>query len=143
MTFPVQPPLQPVKVDPPVAVGVKSTCVPAANAAVHVVAQLLIPAGALLTLPVPAPALVTVNESVGAGPKVAVTDVAALIVTVQSPGPLHAPPQVTNADPALGIAASVTWVPAPKLAEHVAALQLIPAGVLVTVPLPVEVTWRA
>jgi hypothetical protein len=58
---PVQPPpLQPVKVDPPVGAAVKVTAVPLENDAEHVVPQ-EIPAGLLVTVPVPAPALETVS----------------------------------------------------------------------------------
>jgi hypothetical protein len=41
-----------------------------------------------------------------------------------------------KAEPALGVAVSVTTVPLTKSAAHVAP-QLIPAGLLVTVPAPV------
>ena len=69
--------------------------------------------------------------------KVAVTVVAALRVTVQVPVPEHPPPvQPLKVEPATGAAVSVTAVPLAKLAEHVAP-QLMPAGELVTVPLPV------
>jgi hypothetical protein len=40
-----------------------------------------------------------------------------------------------NAEPALGVAVRVTTVPLRKSAAHVAP-QLIPAGLLVTVPVP-------
>ena len=69
--------------------------------------------------------------------KVAVTVVAALRVTVQVPVPLQPPPlQPVKVEPAAGAAVSVTAVPLEKLAEQVAP-QVIPAGALVTVPLPV------
>lgn len=69
---------------------------------------------------------------------VAVTDVAAFIVTVQVPVPEHPPPdQPANTDaPDVGAAVSVTTVAWRKLAEQVAP-QLMPAGELVTVPVPV------
>ena len=51
------PPLQPVKVDPAAGVAVKVTAVPLANEAEQVAPQEM-PAGALETVPVPAPALV-------------------------------------------------------------------------------------
>ena len=55
---PVQlPPLQPLKVDPAAGVAVKVTAVPLAKAAEQVAPQAM-PAGALETVPVPAPALV-------------------------------------------------------------------------------------
>jgi hypothetical protein len=49
------------------------------------------PAGELVTVPVPAPALVTVSAN-EACRKVAVTEVAALSVTVQVPEPEQPPP---------------------------------------------------
>jgi hypothetical protein len=69
--------------------------------------------------------------------KVAVTVVAAEIVTVQDPVPEQpAPLQPLKVEPMSGEAVSVTAVPLGKLAEQVAP-QVIPAGELVTVPLPV------
>ena len=59
------------------------------------------PAGALVTVPLPVPVLVTVSAKSG-GMKVAVTDVAALIVTVQAPVPVQAPLQPVNVEPAAG-----------------------------------------
>src|SRR5207245_3427385 len=69
--------------------------------------------------------------------KVAVTVVGAETVPVQAPVPEHPPPlQPLKVEPAAAVAVSVTAVPLVKLAEQVAP-QLIPAGALVTVPLPV------
>ena len=63
--------------------------------------------------------------------------VAAETVTAQVPVPEQPPLlQPVNVDPAAGAAARVTVVPLVKLAAQVAP-QLIPAGELVTVPLPV------
>src|SRR5438093_4248464 len=68
---------------------------------------------------------------------VAVTVVAALRVTVQAPGPEQPPPlQPLKVEPAAGAAVSVTAVPLAKLAAQVAP-QVMPAGLLVTVPAPV------
>ena len=132
---PVQPPpLQPVNVEPAAGVAVKVTAVPLANAAEQVAPQEM-PAGALETVPVPAPAFVTVSVK-GCRVNVAVTDVAALIVTVQVPVPVQPPPlQPVNVEPAAGVAVRVTAVPLAKAAEQVAP-QEMPAGALVTVPLP-------
>ena len=58
--LPLQAPLQPVKVEPAAGVAVKVTAVPLANGAVHVGPQ-VIPTGALVTLPLPAPLRFTVN----------------------------------------------------------------------------------
>ena len=65
------------------------------------------------------------------------TDVAALIVTVQLPVPEQPPPlQPANVDPAAGEAVSVTAVPLVNDAEHVVPHEM-PAGLLVIVPVPV------
>jgi hypothetical protein len=57
---PEQSPLQPAKLEPPVGVAVSVTLVGAVNAAEQLAPQ-LIAAGALVTVPLPAPALVTVS----------------------------------------------------------------------------------
>src|SRR5437016_2584324 len=129
------PPLQPVKVEPAAGVAVSVTAVPLVKLAEQVTPQ-LIPTGALVTVPLPVPALLTVSATVGRA-KVAVTVVAAMRVTVQVPVPEQPPPlQPVKVEPAAGVALRVITVPLAKLAMHVAP-QLIPAGALVTVPLPV------
>jgi hypothetical protein len=67
------------------------------------------------------------------------------ITTVQVPLPLQAPLQPTNVEPALGVAVNITPVPAEKFAAHLVVGQLMPAGLLVTVPPPVppSATLRA
>jgi hypothetical protein len=67
---------------------------------------------------------------------VAPTDLAASIVTVQAPMPVHAPLQLTKTESVAALWVSVTTVPAVKEALQVAP-QVIPAGALVTVPPPV------
>jgi hypothetical protein len=67
--------------------------------------------------------------------KVALTDFAASMVTLQAPVPLQAPLQPANVEPESGTAVKLTTVPLAKLAEHVVP-QEIPEGVLVTVPVP-------
>jgi hypothetical protein len=69
--------------------------------------------------------------------KVAVTARFEFMVTVHVPEPLQAPPQPTKTEPALGEAVKVTLVPAEKFAEQVVVGQLMPAGLLITVPPPV------
>ena len=103
-------PAQPVNVDPPDAgVAVSVTTWLTANDAVQLAVQLLIPAGLLLTLPDPAPALVTVRELVGAVSNVAVTARDWVMVTVQSPVPLHPSPlQPVKVPPWGGAAVKVT-----------------------------------
>ena len=64
------------------------------------------------------------------------TDLAALTVTVHVPVPLQPPPlQPVNMEPAVGVAANVTAVPLVNACEQVAP-QEMPAGALVTLPLP-------
>jgi phage tail protein X len=144
---PVQAPLQPVKVAPAAGVAVSVTAVPLLKDAEQVVPQLM-PAGALVTVPDPAPARLTVRAK-DCKANVAVTELAAFIVTVQAPVPVQAPLQPVKVAPAAGVAVSVTAVPAANDAEHVVP-QLMPAGVLVTVPgpAPARLTvsakdWRA
>jgi hypothetical protein len=57
------PPLQPVKAEPALGVAVSVTAVALAKAAEHVVPQ-VIPAGELVTVPLPVPALLTVSVKV-------------------------------------------------------------------------------
>jgi hypothetical protein len=137
-------PLQPAKTVPVLAEAVSVTCWPLLKFAEQVLGQEM-PTGLLVTVPaVPVPASVTVNANVD-GLNVAVTPSAALIVTTQLPVPLHpAPLQPPNVLPVFGDSFSVTIVPLAKFAVHVLG-QTIPAGVLVTVPLPVpaSVTVRA
>ena len=71
---------------------------------------------------------------------VAVTVFAALIVTLQLPVPEQPEPdQPANVEPEAADAVKVTLVPGEKFPEHVAP-QSIPAGELVTVPLPLPAT---
>ena len=70
------------------------------------------PAGELVTAPLPVPALPTVSAKVWAvAVKVAVTARAALMVTEQeAEGPVHAPLQPLKVEPAAGVAVNVTAV---------------------------------
>jgi hypothetical protein len=68
--------------------------------------------------------------------KVTVTVDAVFTVTTHAPVPVQAPLQFPNVEPASGVAVSVTAVPGVTDCEHVAP-QLMPAGLLVTVPEPV------
>src|SRR5438094_7936356 len=79
------PPLQPAKVEPAAGAAVKVTAVPLANAAEQVAPQET-PAGALVTVPLPAPALLTVSAH-ALHAELPISEVAALIVTVQVPAP--------------------------------------------------------
>jgi hypothetical protein len=77
------------------------------------------------------------------GAKLALTVMAALIVTLQLPVPEQAPPQPKKLLPVLAVSVRVTEVLAGKFAEQEEVEQLIPAGLLVTVPLPAMVTVSA
>ena len=111
---------------------------PPAKLALHVPGQLM-PAGALVTVPEPVPAIVTDNAKFATGLKVAVTDCAAFIFIVQLPVPVQAPLHPAKVEPAAALTVRVTLVPPAKVALHVPG-QLMPAGVLVTVPEPVPAT---
>ena len=102
---------------------------------VHVPGQ-LIPAGLLVTVPVPTMVTETVAET---AVNVAVTAWLLVRVTAHVPVPEHpAPLQLVKVEFAFGVAVSVTVVGWVKLAEHVPTPgQVIPAGLLVTVPPPV------
>jgi hypothetical protein len=126
------PPFHPPKYWPEPAVAVSVTCVLGAKSAEHVPGQ-LIPAGLLVTVPVPVTA--TVSESAPLND--ADTLVAALSITVHV---VAVPEQLPPLHPlkklfAAGFSVRVTCVFGAKLAEHVPG-QLIPPGLLVTVPLP-------
>jgi hypothetical protein len=133
---PVQPPDQPVNVEVAFGAAVKVTAVPLLKPAVQVAPQLM-PAGVLVIVPLPVPALCTVScTGVAITPKVAVTLVFDVRSTVQVEMPLHPPDQPVNVEVAFGAAVRITDVPLLKFAVQVAP-QLIPAGLLVIVPLPV------
>jgi hypothetical protein len=67
---------------------------------------------------------------------VAVTDVSAVSVRLHVPVPVQPPDHPVNVKPVLGVAVRVTDAPLAKLALQVAP-QLMPDGLLVTVPFPV------
>jgi len=73
--------------------------------------------------------------------KDAATEAAAFKGTVHGPVPEQAPDQPTKIEPRPGVAVSVTVVPAANDVEHVNP-QLMPVGLLVTVPLPLAVTVK-
>jgi hypothetical protein len=132
------PPLQPVNVAVADGTAVNVTSVPLLNDAVQVAPQ-LIPAGELMTSPGPKPdrsAVSTKLEVEVFRVKLALTDLAALIVTVQAPVPEQLPLQPVKVAVADGVAVSVTTLPLVNEAEHVEPHE-IPAGLLVTVPVPV------
>jgi hypothetical protein len=133
------PPDQPPKTDPAAGAAVRTIELPDGKVAEQVVPH-VIPAGALVTLPLPSPARTTVTAT-GAGANAAPTVVAVDSVRVQAPVPEQPPDQPVKTAPAAGEAVKVTLAPAPNIAEHVEP-QLMPAGVLLTMPFPVRVTVK-
>src|SRR3989441_10132265 len=128
----LQPPLdQPLKAEPASGAAVSVTSSSPTKLAVQVAPQ-SIPEGLLHTRPAP-----TVNTvSAKSGSKVAVIDVVANTVTLQCQGSIHpAPLQPAKMEASLGTAVRVTTVPIGKPEEHKPG-QLMPVGVLVTVPAP-------
>jgi hypothetical protein len=128
-------PVQPAKVEPEAGAAVSVTSVPLANEAEQTLPQ-LIPAGLLVTVPLPVPLLVTDKRKVcaGCGLKVAAHERAMSMVTTPLLQPV--PVQPAKVEPVAGVAVSVTSVPLLNEAEQVVP-QLMPAGLLVTVPFPV------
>jgi hypothetical protein len=128
------PPLQPVNAEPAAGAAVRVTAVPLANEAAHVAPQAM-PVGALVTVPVPVPDLVTVSVK-DCNAKLAVTVVAALVAMVQERVPAQPPPlQPVKVEPAAGVAVRAIEELAANEAEHVLP-QAMPAGALVIVPVP-------
>ena len=82
-------------------------------------------------------AVLVIARSADGRSNVAVTDFAVSTVTTHEPVPEHpAPDQLAKVDPLAEIASNVTTVPGAKAKAHVPP-QLIPLGVLMTVPVPV------
>lgn len=136
VVFPV-PSLHPVKVEPLFAAARTTSGVPLG----YVTAQAAkAPPFALhVTPPVPLPPFGRIATVAGGGAtgKVAVTDESAFRVTEQAPVPVQVAlpvplPQPVNPVP---VAVNVTAVLDIKTAEQVPAVQLIPAGLEVTIPL--------
>ena len=130
----VQPPLQPVNVEPVAGVAVSVTAVPLVKPCEQVLPQ-EIPAGELVMLPLPAPDVVTVSANDDCT-KVAATEVAAVIVVVHVPVPVQPPPlQPEKVEPAAGVAVKVIAVPLANAPEQVVPHEM-PAGELEIVPVP-------
>ena len=99
----------------------------------------MMPAGVLLTVPLPVPALLTVRLTPDDRPNVAVTVVVEVRVTVQVPVPVQPPPlQPEKVEPVAGAGVRVTGVLPSKGPEQLEP-QMIPDGALITVPLPVPI----
>ena len=115
LLVPLQAPLQPANALPLAAWAVRVTALVLAklDEALAQPSAQLNPLGLLLTLPVPVPLLLRVTKRfVAVTLKVAVTLRALLMLTVQLPVPLQAPPQPAKLLPDAGCAVKVTCVPA-------------------------------
>ena len=121
--------VQPLKPEPPPGVAVNTTLVPDGYEAVHVGPQFM-PAGVLVTVPVPAPDFVTLSGQVN----IATGFLGAFIVTEHKfPAIPSQPVQVPKLAPAAGLAVKVMDEPALNEVVHVPG-QLIPPGELVIEP---------
>ncbi len=137
LPVPLQAPLQPANVEPEFAVSVNVTCAPLAKFAEQVLGH-KIPEGLLDTVPLPVPASVTVNAKFVVALNVVTTvtsaEPTATVQVVEVTGVQFElnPPKL---DPAPAAAVSVTLLLSAKGARQTVG-QLIPAGLLVTVPAP-------
>jgi hypothetical protein len=101
-----------------------------------------IPAGLLVTVPSPTPALVTVRVDVLGVAKLAVTVWSTFIATIHEPVPLQpAPLQPVNVEPAAGAALRVIVLPIGKSTSQVVPHEM-PLGLLDTVPFPIFMTVK-
>src|SRR2546426_323125 len=128
-------PLQAVKVDPLAGLAVRVTLMPLSWVAVQVLGQVIDPS-LEVAVPFPVPARLTVRVK-RCAVKVAVTDFAAVIVTVHvAPETVSHPLQAVKVDPLAGLAVRVTLMPLSKVAVQVLG-QVIDPSLEVTVPFPV------
>ncbi len=139
------PPLQPAK--RPLDNETSKVMLEAAGKFAEHVGSQLMPAGVLDTVPDPVPVciLFTASVNVPLPPdvlNVAVTVVFEFNVSVQLPVPEQPPLQPANEEPEDGVAIKVTTVPEENDLEQLEP-QLMPEGLLVTVPVPVPdlFTW--
>lgn len=129
-------PLQPVNVDGGVGVAVSLTIVSKTKSKEQVEPQ-LIPVGKLVTVPLPVPALLTVNFWLLGELNVAMTFWIAFILTSQfGEVPEHAPLHPANVEGAAGAAVNLIVASKAKSKKQVEP-QSMPGGELVIVPLPV------
>jgi hypothetical protein len=136
------PPLHPAKTEPASGAAVSVTVVPVSTEVEQVAPQLIVP-GELVTVPEPAPVLLTDSVNVGAGEKVAVavsdevwvvkvqTFEAEVQLETATEGDSVQPP---NTDPAAGVAVSDTFVPVAT--EALVQVPLAQGTVPLTLPVP-------
>src|SRR5271165_7566330 len=130
------PPFQPVKLNCAAGLAVRVSFVLSGKLALHVPGQ-LIPAGLLVTVPEPT----RVTETLAATfVNCAVTNWLEFRTTSQLPEPEHPSPlQAVKTELTSGAPVSWRGVPVGKLAVQRVPLQVMPAGTLVTVPVPVPI----
>jgi hypothetical protein len=135
----VETPLQPLNVEPTAGVATSVSRLgrklPDGKLPEHILPQ-FIPEGLLATVPVPAPVfIISITLYPGATSNLALMFRSSVIVTVQGPVPPQPPPlQPLNSTPAFWLVLNVTDVPMGNDSEQ-SVPQLMPAGVLLTVPL--------
>jgi len=139
-----------VNVDVPVGVAVRVTTVPVGKSAaqvplaVPVVLVQVMPVGFEATLPLPVPLLVSVRRAVVRAKLVVTVLVTPLVTGTVQGTAVQAPVKLVNVDPLAGVAVSVT-PPGGKVALQAPVrtpavlVQLIPAGLETSVPVPVSV----
>jgi hypothetical protein len=136
-----QAPPQPPKVEGEMGLAVRVTIAFSGKAKRQLVLLQLMPSGELVTVPVPVPLVFTTRVWLPGVVKIAETVWASVILTSQVNAlPEHDPVQPPKTEGAVGFAVSVTELLFAKSNGHVELLQLIPAGELVTVPLPFAIT---
>jgi hypothetical protein len=137
---PLQAPDHPANAEPDSGVAVSFTDVPLRKPATQVVPQSM-PVGLLVMVPAPVPALCKAIR-IGGFVKlnVAVTESLAIRVTVHVAVPLQAD-HPANVAPDSGVAVSFTDVPLGNSALHTVG-QLMPEGLLVTVPVPAPAVFK-
>jgi len=116
--LPVHAPLQPAKSDVPFGVAVSVTCVPESYEGVQAEPQFT-PSGDETTVAATAAGALHREHEAVHHERPPFTARAAVIVTVQSVVPVHAPVQPVNVERLSGAADNVTGEPDAKLAEHV------------------------
>jgi hypothetical protein len=140
LAVPVQDPVHPANTHPAAGAAVSVTMLPLRKPAVQVTPH-VIPAGALVTAPLPSTE--TASGWDVAPPNEAVTPRSPSTLTTHvRPVPEHTPPHPRNDEPGSGVAVRVTCVPRSNGALH-APPQSMPEGDEVTRPFPARATVRS